>query len=305
MKNLAGICLVIVVMLCSGCLGSSDSDCGSSCHDVPPATGAHLAHTDGLLPMSCDTCHGEGASDSDHQGHDNGSLTILGLKDYEDNHGPRPAWYGSVWGSAALFDGHDPGSSVCSGLACHGMDPVGWTQDLGAAWHNRVCMGCHDITPAEFQIPGSGTVYSASTAAANYEGPLSGFSRGGHGDEGINNPAWFSDTAPGSSVPLACVTCHDADSPHFPTADDNPYRMPALALAFLAATPAVAVKTRTAAAPFAKSTPHAARMNGAIIARRLQEHCARFQATSTATADAIFQTSRRSSGSSMDLDRQP
>lgn len=231
MRHISAIGLLLIAVLCSGCLGSSDSDCGGSCHNIPPATGAHLSHTDGLLPMPCDTCHGEGADGSDHPGHDDGSLTVLGQGTYESDHGTRPAWYGSVWGSSAAFDGFDPGSSLCSGLVCHGLEPVGWNHYLSSDTYNSVCRGCHNITTASFKLPGDMIVYRASNAAANYEGPISGFSLGGHGDTGINNPLWFRDSAPGSSVPLACVACHDAGSPHFPVTVDNPYRMPALALA--------------------------------------------------------------------------
>jgi len=181
--------------------------------------------------MLCDTCHGNGAAASDHPGHDDGGLTILAQDNYEADHGSRPAWFGSTWGSNASFAGFDPSSSVCSGLTCHGLDLVGWTQDMRSGLYNRVCTGCHDITPTVFKLPDNGKIFRASKAAANYEGPLSGFSRGGHGDEGIKDPAWFEDTALGSTVPLACVACHDANAPHFPVTDDNPYRMPAVALA--------------------------------------------------------------------------
>jgi len=231
MKHLAAAGIICLLLTNVSCLGSSGSGCAAECHNTPPATGAHLSHTDGLLPMRCDECHGEGASDSDHPGHNNSSLTILGQDDYEADHGTRPAWYGSIWGDAAAFDGFDPASSICSGLVCHGLDPVGWTQDMESAAYNLVCKGCHDITPAVFTLPGYGTIFQASTAAANYDRPLGGFGRGGHGDEEINDPAWFKDSAPGSSVPLACVACHDFNSPHFPVADGNPYRMPAAALA--------------------------------------------------------------------------
>jgi hypothetical protein len=231
MRHFVAAGLLILAVICAGCLGSSGSDCNSECHNTPPATGAHLAHTDGHLPMPCDACHGEGASDSDHPGHRDLSTTLLGAADYEATYGSRPAWYSSVWGNSASYTGTSPSDATCSDLTCHGMDIVAWNQDAGAATYNGVCTGCHDITPAVFQLPGYGTVFTASTAAANYEGPISGFGRGGHGDSNINNPAWFADSAPGSSVPLACVTCHDADAPHFPTTDDNSYRMPASALA--------------------------------------------------------------------------
>ncbi|UCG38841.1 MAG: hypothetical protein JSV00_00980, partial [bacterium] len=53
---------------------------------------------------------------------------------------------------------------------------------------------------------------------------------GGHGDTTINDPAWFRDCAPGRSLPLPCVACHDDRAPHFPPAVGNPYRMTAAAL---------------------------------------------------------------------------
>lgn len=91
------------------------------------------------------------------------------------------------------------------------------------------------MVPSSFQLPAtSGTLYQATNAAANYIGPISGFSRGGHGDTGINDPSWFTDTAPGTAVPLSCSggvgtggapRCHDESMDHFPVRTDNPYRV--------------------------------------------------------------------------------
>jgi len=87
-----------------------------------------------------------------------------------------------------------------------------------------VCFNCHNITPASFQLPG-GTLYQAGNAAANYVVPISGFSRGGHGDSNINDGAWFEDVADGWSVPLGCTACHDETTDHFPVASSDIFRI--------------------------------------------------------------------------------
>ena len=136
---------------------------------------------------------------------------------------------------------------VCTNVYCHGMDPVKWTWQPNSTANPapeggyEACGGCHgmttdidgnaDVDPdhnsdglidvASFRDR-SGGLYEASNAAANYEVPVSCFSRGGHGDTNINNESPFIDSAPGSSLPVACGTCHDGNAVHFDIAGQNP-----------------------------------------------------------------------------------
>jgi hypothetical protein len=140
---------------------------------------------------------------------------------------------------------------TCVNAACHGRDPVNWNWTQGAGPNNpapqeqyRLCGGCHgatsdidgdgsvdpdadgdgDIDVASFYSR-SGTLYQASNTAANYEGPVSGWAQGGHGDSTITDPTWFEDSAPNSEVPVACVACHDSSAGHFTLDNANPYRL--------------------------------------------------------------------------------
>ena len=140
---------------------------------------------------------------------------------------------------------------VCTNVYCHGMDPVTWTWNMDTAptgppsaqiQEYRLCGGCHGATT---DIDGdtnpdpdhngdgvvdvssffsrSGTFYEATSTAANYEIPVSGFSRGGHGDTRITT--WGGDTAPGMTTPVACNSCHDSSEPHPAVNNANPYRL--------------------------------------------------------------------------------
>jgi predicted CXXCH cytochrome family protein len=136
---------------------------------------------------------------------------------------------------------------VCTNVYCHGMDPVNWTwqpystSNPAPEGGYEACGGCHGMTT---DIDGdgdvdpdrgstgvidvasfwdrSGNLYEASNAAANYEVPVSCFSRGGHGDTNINNESPFIDSAPSSSLPVACGTCHNGNAVHFDIAGQNP-----------------------------------------------------------------------------------
>jgi len=222
------------------------ANCGA-CHDYPPTRGAHAKHgmtqAAGGIEITCDNCHGAGAEFGQHVGHplsarpilpDN--VTLIGKSNYETEYSTtRPSWFTSTWGSLVTNVTYTTlNDFTCVNVQCHGLtdgESVRWDETAGSTAFNRVCLTCHDMTVSSFQLPGgSTTVYQATNAAANYESTISGFSRGGHGDTGINNPTWFRDTAPGSSVPLGCVACHDESQDHFPVRTDNPYRVSAAAL---------------------------------------------------------------------------
>jgi hypothetical protein len=101
------------------------------------------------------------------------------------------------------------------------------------------CGGCHGYDPAhpgdepDIQVKtAGGTILYDSKAgggptkgvAANYFGTISGFSRGGHGDAGIELEVPFHDSAAGTA-PLTCEACHDNSAPHFPPAAQNLHRL--------------------------------------------------------------------------------
>jgi hypothetical protein len=60
-------------------------------------------------------------------------------------------------------------------------------------------------------------------------GPLSLFSRGGHGDTLINDAQWAENTADSGStdwqIPVACTECHDSTADHFPPVSSDRYRV--------------------------------------------------------------------------------
>ncbi|TAL17488.1 hypothetical protein EPN96_05260 [bacterium] len=102
-----------------------------------------------------------------------------------------------------------------------------------------VCGGCHGYDPVhpgdapdiKLQKDGGTTVYDskagggpAKGVAANYFGTVSGFSRGGHGDAGIEQEDPFRDSGAGTT-PLTCEACHDNSAPHFPPAAQNLHRL--------------------------------------------------------------------------------
>ena len=201
--------------------------------------GGHVKHES--VGMTCEVCHGVGADTGQHPGHsfaaipiDADKITLLGSSGYESSWGARPSWFGSTWGGPGISGDTEVTYTTlndfgCVNVRCHGLEnneSVAWNDQAASPTYNDVCFNCHNMTVSSFQLPDtSGTLYQASNAAANYVGPISGFSRGGHGDVGINDPAWFKDTAPGSSVPLACVECHDESQGHFPVEAGNPYRV--------------------------------------------------------------------------------
>jgi len=212
----------------------------AACHSYGNALpGAHNKHV--AAGLTCDVCHGAGAETGQQPGHsfaaipiEADKITLLGSSGYESSWGSRPSWFGSTWGGPGISgDTEVTYTSLsdfgCVNVRCHGLEngeSVAWNELAGSPTYNDICFNCHNVTVSSFQLPGSsGTLYQATNAAANYVGPVSGFSRGGHGDTGINDPSWFRDSAPGSSVPLACVACHDESQGHFPVDADNPYRV--------------------------------------------------------------------------------
>ena len=213
----------------------------AACHSYGNALpGAHNKHV--AAGMSCDVCHGVGADLGQHADHSFAAIpvvadeiTLLGTSTYEGDTGAsRPSWFGSTWGGPGISGDTEVtyttlNDFACVNVRCHGLEndaSVAWNELADSPTYNNICFECHNTTVSSFQLPGaSGTLYQATNAAANYIGPISGFSRGGHGDTAINDAAWFKDSAPGSTVPLACVACHDESQGHFPVETGNPYRV--------------------------------------------------------------------------------
>jgi hypothetical protein len=182
--------------------------------------------------------------------------------------GVEASYYNSTWTRSSIASAYAPtvtsrGPSwqfECTNVVCHGMDTINWTwkSDPGTTLSNPapsdqylLCGGCHGLTSninntgsnpdsdrdgdgkidvASFYSRGGGTLYEATSAAANYEIPVSGFSRGGHGDSTINSESPAINSAPNSSPPVACAACHDPDKPHFNIGSSNRYRLPDNAL---------------------------------------------------------------------------
>ncbi len=70
---------------------------------------------------------------------------------------------------------------------------------------------------------------AARPAAGTHPSPLGGGGHGGRGDPGIPTQTNYIETA-NLNLPVACGSCHDGSTPHFPADVNNPYRMPAAAL---------------------------------------------------------------------------
>jgi hypothetical protein len=134
----------------------------------------------------------------------------------------------------------DAANSRCVALDCHGQPAAGenlnWfspiTDGAGASdglAKSQACKGCHDQTPSQWRVYDAGGTLAytgnASNAAANYYRTLSGYSRGGHGDAGIQNEDPFVNSAPGSTTPIDCTACHADGADHFPSASGNRNRL--------------------------------------------------------------------------------
>jgi hypothetical protein len=226
----------------------------SGCHDYPPTSGAHNKHF--ALPpngpgLDCQACHGPnpGAagwhanSPGAYSSTDDFSFITLMPELTPTDRGSEEAYYNTTWtrvGYPAPTVTKAAGLKfVCNNVACHGMLPVKWTW---SAWSNanpassagyQTCGGCHGmgsdsaartVYTSSFRSR-SGSRFVATATAANYAKPLSGFSRGGHGDLGINAQIPFIDTAIPASLPVACGSCHSGATAHLPPAAGNPYRM--------------------------------------------------------------------------------
>ncbi len=229
----------------------------SKCHAYPPHTGAHDKH---YAPppygpgLNCAACHGPlpgsagwhnpGGKGAYSSTDDYGGITLMAELTAAQRTTPENAYFFTTW----TLPGYAPTPKVtkapryaftCSYTSCHGMARVTWTWQAmssvnpAASPGYRTCGGCHGmgsdgygrrVYASSFRTR-AGSSYKATSAAANYRKPLSGFSRGGHGDTAIYNQTPPLESAPDSELPVACGSCHDGGKPHFPPANDDPYRM--------------------------------------------------------------------------------
>ncbi|BDG10587.1 CxxxxCH/CxxCH domain c-type cytochrome [Anaeromyxobacter paludicola] len=220
-----------VLVLAAGLVGAG---CGSSretvvandqttcttCHGMPPATGAHLAHVDPLgsgspsgavlqKPLDCDSCHFKphAVNDPGHIVQANGQAV------------PKPAQVRFDLGPfgakqpAAVFD---PATRTCSNVYCHGGTGVSAGGILTAPrWEDppssAACGTCHGIPPTDHDPR------IAQTACANCHAPsitpfgaldpathLDGQVTLGTGVTGIHAAHVSSPISQG----LACTECH-------------------------------------------------------------------------------------------------
>ena len=177
--------------------------------------------------------------------------------------GATPKYGGSNLPTAGTGDAMDLTDSRCANVDCHGTNEtddaavkVSWslpTDDadvegpsggnaIDAPERTKVCAACHDKTPADIRVyNAAGTLVWGSTlsgaagytsdavsAAANYFGTLSGYSRGGHGDiAGIQaeDPPVNSDGNHDSSAPMDCTACHVSTAAHIPTVSPDWHRL--------------------------------------------------------------------------------
>jgi predicted CxxxxCH...CXXCH cytochrome family protein len=186
---------------CARCHDDGPSGC-TSCHAMPPATGAHRAHASSGSPDSCRTCHPTPAHWMD-PGHVGARAVIA---------------FAPIAGPTASFDG-----ARCQNVACHGVAAPAWNGGPAEA----ACGTCHGNPPAN-HAPGYACATCHPAGAAHVNGVLDvGVGCDGcHGSAG--SPAPPRDlggnvftTAIGVGAhqahlnvpsrlrgPIACATCH-------------------------------------------------------------------------------------------------
>ena len=240
-------------------LAASSSD--YQCENYVSGGGHHWVHVEALknrFPAStdarelCGPCHGDGAGSADHNGSNNGPGDwLISARGYVNIRAKASGQ--SSWGADGTYNADPvtaagttpPGSAMteansrCAGLDCHGRPTVAenlnWYTPItdgadpsdGLA-KSQACKGCHDRTPSQWRAydAGGSLVYTgnAPDAAANYYGTVSGYSRGGHGDAGIQNEDPFVNSASGTT-PVDCTACHLASADHFPASAGNLHRL--------------------------------------------------------------------------------
>ncbi|GAB4249390.1 MULTISPECIES: hypothetical protein [Deferrisoma] len=207
----------------------------------------------------CGPCHGDDAgSGPDHatSGELSGSWNIASRAHVNLKERTNSSWDGmagdpaaGAYGGTALpttppGDAVDPADSTCTGVDCHGNptaseslhwnlasagDGAGDSDGLG---RSQACAGCHDGLDSQAEIrlwdrndAATYTSKLAPDATRAYYATPSGYSRGGHGDAGIQTEDPFIDSAPGVTTPIDCTACHDAAQPHFPAQAANLHRL--------------------------------------------------------------------------------
>jgi hypothetical protein len=218
-----------------------------------------LAATDEAQEI-CGPCHGSGAGSVDHNpdGRGTGQWGTAGRArvNIRVKSATQNSWDGMPGDPAAATYGGNPvtttgttppaaamtvANSRCVAVDCHGnptaAENLSWMTDVtdgsgpsDGLGKSQVCAGCHDRTAAHLRVyvktGGATPSYTgaARDAAANYYGTVSGYSRGGHGDPGIQNEDPFINSASGTT-PVDCTACHADGAAHFPAVAGNLHRL--------------------------------------------------------------------------------
>jgi predicted CxxxxCH...CXXCH cytochrome family protein len=249
----------------AGCAGCHDYPPTTGAHSI------HMDTSLGRPGFDCETCHGPNPGSASWHNESSVSsysstlhyANITLMSDLSGaQQGAEAAYYNTTWTrSASAVAPSTTGAAgyafQCENVYCHGMDTVTWTWTQTGTVNNpanleevRLCGGCHGVATdidgdgtldpdhngdgvvdvASFRSRG-GTLYEATSTAANYEGPMSMWGRGGHGDTTINSGNsgifTFHDSAPGKVVQVACRECHDITVQHMGISGSfaNPYRL--------------------------------------------------------------------------------
>lgn len=184
---------------------SASSGC-TSCHGLPPATGAHVAHLEAgtfALPLACSSCHLVPTSLNHLDGRigvDLGALASQGVTDPGYAGGTCATYcHGST---AQLGDTRSPAWTSTAGVACgscHGLQPTSGLHELHrnppSPFAPVACESCH---------PG----YSTAPATVNLATHLNGSFEASP----VTTTATFSSWPSGPGLG-ACTACHGAAIP--------------------------------------------------------------------------------------------
>ena len=129
----------------------------------------------------------------------------------------------------------DPGALLWDQVCYDGATT---TANQALAGRDNACAGCHASTAPDVSTSGVlgepdtqidvgsySSSLGAQGATAHYFGTVSGYGRGGHGDQEIQNEDPAIDSDPNNVTPLSCTACHDDALGHFPALSGNLHRL--------------------------------------------------------------------------------
>jgi hypothetical protein len=220
--------------------GSFDRLARPDAESYPGGAGAHQRHQAALgdALLTCEICHGPGPGTA--AWHNQGAATlapgnvdIIGQMSFWDPTATRAGGYDGAAGvanpDAGLWEftakAKAGGDQRCYNLACHGDAPdeagaLNWTDrmvdETGAFVGDgeRICIWCHDATPASLPAAGAGSVAapnvidgpipSSDSLSYNWYGTNETKQDGGHGDPQGRDA---------SRAKPTCADCHDLAQP--------------------------------------------------------------------------------------------